>query len=105
MRIIDVVLVLLAGLTIWFVIARCCIYTALALFLLLSAAGGDPIICVGEVAGTDYHHAWVVSGNTTIEQTTLNLYHSPRVDYDEPAYVFNNAHDFINTVDMSSPIL
>jgi len=105
MRIINIISVLLAALTLWFVAAKCCIYTALALFLLLSAVGGTPAICVGEVTGEDHYHAWVQIGDVSIEQSTLNLYHSPTVDYGAPDYMFADAGDFIAAVDMSSPIL
>ena len=103
MRITDIVLVLLAGLLFWALSAKCCIYTALALFLVLSVAGGNPLICVGEVAGTDHYHAWVRYGDSNIEQSTLNLYHSGSVDYDNPDFLFTNPNDFVEAVDMLSP--
>ena len=104
MRITDIVLVLLAGLIFWVLAAKCCIYTALALFLVLSVAGGDPFICVGEVAGTDHYHAWVRYGDSNIEQSTLNLYHSDGVDYDNPDFLFADHRDFVDAVDMRSPV-
>ena len=101
---IHIIPMLLSCLLVWFVAAKCCIYTALAVFLVLSLTGGCPLLCVGEVDGTDHYHAWVQYDGINIEQSTFNLYHSQSIEYNNPSFTYDNAHDFIESVDMSSPI-
>ena len=86
-----------------FISMKCCIYTAIITFLLLSSLGLSPIYCVGEVNGSDVNHAWVRVGSHNIEQSTLNITHSDAVDYDEPWITFNTTSEFVDRMDMLHP--
>lgn len=86
-----------------FVCTKCCIYTSMILFVILSNVGMTPEYCVGQIENTaNQYHAWIRIGSDNVEPSTLNLYHSNRIDYDNPEYVFNNTKDFKNSVDMWS---
>ena len=87
-----------------FVSMKCCIYTAIIVYLLLAALGMSPVYCVGEVDGADHYHAWVRVGCQDIEPSTLNICQSKAVNYSEPDVTFNTTASFIDRVDMWSPI-
>jgi hypothetical protein len=89
-----------------FVSMKCCIYTAIVAFLILSTLGMSPVYCVGyvrEVDGENYYHAWVRVGSYDIEQSTLNLWHHETVNYSEPDVTFNTTTSFINRMDLLHP--
>ena len=90
-----------------FVSIKCCIYTAITLFLILSTLGLSPVYCVGyvrEVDGENHYHASVRIGSYDIEQSTLNLRHYESVNYSEPDVTFNTTSGFIDRMDLLSPI-
>jgi hypothetical protein len=90
-----------------FVSMKCCIYTAIIVYLLLAALGASPVYCVGyvhEVDGENHYHAWVRVGSYDIEPSTLNICHSKAVNYSNPDATFNTTSSFIDGVDMWSPI-
>ena len=89
---------------VWFVATQCCVYTSIAVFTVADVCGMEPVICSAEVEGRDHYHAYVRIGSDNIETQTLNLYHSSAVDYTNPVYVFVSATDFMDAVDMASPI-
>ena len=103
----EICTILAAALLVSFVSMKCCIYTAIVAFLILSSLGLSPIYCVGyvrEVDGENYYHAWVRVGSHNIEQSTLNLQHYETVNYSEPDVTFINTSSFIDRMDMWSPI-
>lgn len=87
-----------------FIVTKCCIYTSIAAFVVLSAVGFNPVYCIAEVEGCDHYHAYVRTGDTNIDPSTLNMYQSPAVDYDNPVVILNTTSEFVDTVDMSSPV-
>ena len=74
-----------------------CIYTAMACFLILSVVW-SPVYCIGEVEGEDFNHAWIRVNGHNIEQSKLNLYHSNKIDYDNPHIMLNTTAEFIDLV-------
>ena len=101
------IIIVVALLTTRFVSMKCCIYTAVTAFQILSTLGLSPVYCVGyvqEVDGKNHYHAWVRIGSYDIEQSTLNLQHYDAVNYSEPDVTFNTTHEFISRMDMWSPI-
>ena len=103
----EILTILVATFLVSFVSMKCCIYTAIITFLLLSALGLSPIYCVGyvkEVGGENHYHAWVRIGSYDIEQSTLNLQHYNAVNYSEPDVTFNTTSSFISRMDMWSPV-
>ena len=100
-------IILMAALFISFVSMKCCIYTSIITFLILSTLGLSPIYCVGyvrEVDGENHYHAWVRIGSYDIEQSTLNLRHYEAVNYSEPEVTFDNTSSFVNRMDLWSPV-
>jgi hypothetical protein len=87
-----------------FICMKCCIYTAIILFLILSSIGLSPEYCHGQVKGEDHYHAWIRVGSYNIEQATFNLYHSKQVDYNNPDTIFTDTKSFMDRVDMWSPV-
>ena len=103
----EICIIIAAAIFTSFVSMKCCIYTAITLFLILSTLGLSPVYCVGyvrEVDGENRYHAWVRIGSYDIEQSTLNLRHYEKVDYDAPFLTFNTTSSFIDRMDMLSPI-
>ena len=103
----EIYTILMVALVISFVSMKCCIYTSIIAFLILSTLGLSPIYCVGyvkEVDGENHYHAWVRIGSYDIEQSTLNLRHYEAVNYSEPEVTFNTTTSFINRMDLWSPI-
>lgn len=103
----EICIILAAAIFSTFVSMKCCIYTAIISFLILSTLGLSPVYCVGwvkEVDGENHYHAWVRIGSYDIEQSTLNLRHHEAVDYDDPVVTFNTTSSFIDRMDMWSPI-
>lgn len=90
-----------------FISMKCCIYTAIIAFLILSSLGMSPVYCVGyvkEVDGTNHYHAWIRVGCHNIEQSTINLHHYDAVNYIEPDITFDTTSSFIDRMDMWSPV-
>ena len=81
-----------------FILMKGCIYTAIVCFTLLSAIGFTPIYCVGEVEGEGVNHAWIRVQDCNIEQSRLNLYHSDKLDYNNPHHIFNTTVGFLSYV-------
>ena len=81
-----------------FILTKGCIYTAITCFMLLSSLGFVPIYCVGEVEGEGVNHAWVRVQEHNIEQSRFNLYHSDKLDYNNPHHTFNTTTDFLSYV-------
>ena len=103
----EICIVLAAAFFINFVLTKCCIYTAILAFYIFLTLGQTPIYCVGyvrEVDGDNHYHAWVRVGCNNIEQSTLNLRHYEAVSYSEPDVTFNTTSDFIDRMDMLSPL-
>ncbi len=103
----EIITILAAATFISFVSMKCCIYTAITAYLILSTLGMSPIYCVGyvrEVDGENHYHAWVRVGSHNIEQSKLDLRHYEAVNYSEPDVTFNTTSDFINRMDMWSPV-
>ena len=103
----EICIILVAAPFIGFVSMKCCIYTSIIAFLILSTLGLSPIYCVGyvkEVDGENHYHAWVRIGPYDIEQSTLNLRHYEAVNYSEPEVTFNTTTSFIHRMDMWSPV-
>ena len=76
-----------------FIAMKGCIYTAITCFIFLSTLGFTPVYCVGEVEGEGINHAWVRVQGYNIEQSRLNLYHSDKIDYNNPQWIFNTTTD------------
>ena len=89
---------------VWFVMTQCCIYTSIATYTVADMCGMDPIICNAEVEGEDYYHAYIRIKSQNIETQTLNLWHVDNVDYDNPVTTFETIDEFIDCVDMWSPV-
>ena len=103
----EICIILATAIFASFASMKCCIYTAIISFLILSTLGLSPVYCVGcvnEIDGENYYHAWVRVGSHNIEQSSLNLCHYEAVDYNSPDATFNTTSSFINRVDMLSPI-
>lgn len=98
---------LLIACILYFVCAKCCIYTAIILFVVLSSIGMTPEYCVGhvkEIDGENHYHSWIRINSYNIEQSTLNLHHYDTVNYDSPVVMFKDTKSFIDRVDMWSPL-
>ncbi len=100
----EMCIILATTLILTFISTQCCIYTAIMAFLILSSLGLSPIYCWGEVDGDDHYHVWVRVGSHNIETSTLNIYHSNMVDYEDPVATFNTTSEFVDRMDMLSPI-
>lgn len=103
----EILTILAAALFTSFLSTKCCIYTAITAYLILSTLGLSPVYCVGyvrEVDGENHYHAWVRVGSYDLEQSTLNIQHYKAVNYSEPDVTFNSTPSFINRMDMLSPI-
>jgi len=103
----EICILLVALVTMSFVSMKCCIYTAITAYLILSTLGMSPVYCVGyvrEVDGENHYHAWVRVGSYNLEQSTLNLHHYAAVNYSKPEVTFNTTASFVDRMDMWSPV-
>ena len=103
----EICIIVAAAIFTSFVSMKCCIYTAIIAFLILSTLGMSPVYCVGyvrEVDGDNIYHAWVRIGSYDIEQSTLNIHHHGAVDYDNPIVTFNTTSEFVDRMDMLHPL-
>ena len=102
----TIYLFLLTACVLYFVCVKCCIYTAIILFVVLSSIGMTPEYCVGyvkEVDGKNHYHSWIRINSYNIEQSTLNMHHYKAVNYDSPVIMFEDTKHFVDRVDMWSP--
>lgn len=89
--------------SIWFIFKKCCIYTLIIAYFIFSGIGYDTQYCISEVNNELHYHAWISVNSHIVDPSTLNLYHSPSVNYSDPL-IFNSISEFISCVDMLSPI-
>jgi hypothetical protein len=100
----EICIIIIVALLTSFVSMKCCIYTAMTAYLILSTLGLSPVYCVGEVDGENHYHAWVRVGSYDIEQSTFNLRHYEAVDYNDPVVTFDTTSSFIDRMDLLSPL-